>query len=160
MDTATRIMNAVNESRWDEIRQLVGAEPALAATRDAAGVSLLMQLLYRGQADTAAFVAGHITADIFEASAIGDTRRLAEILAATPAAVHAQSVDGWTALHLAGFTGQLESARMLLAHGADLSAYGGNYMRNMPLHAALAGRQNLDLIRLLLEHGAAVNATG
>ncbi len=160
MDAEARIMDAVKDGRWDELKQLVGADPALAATRDASGVSLLMMLAYRGQADAATFVAGHLTPDIFEATVLGDTRRLAEIVAATPAAVHAQSSDGWTPLHLAGFVGELESAKLLLAHGASVSAYGDNYMRNMPLHAALAGRQNLDLIRLLLEHGAAVNATG
>jgi ankyrin repeat protein len=160
MAASQEIMDAVGKSDWDAVKQLVTAKPKLASTRDATGVSLVLMLAYRGANEAAAFVAQHAVLDIFDAIAMGDVRRLGEIIAANPNAVHAVSADGWTPLHLAGFFGQVESARVLLEHGASVSAYGSNYMRNMPLHAALAGRQNEALVRLLLEHGAEVNATG
>jgi ankyrin repeat protein len=160
MDAQTRIMDAVKEAKWDEVRRLIGSEPSLAAARDASGVSLVMTLAYYGQTELAALAAAHKATDIFEATALSDLAHLEEILAATPGAVNTQSADGWTALHLAGFFGRPQAAKLLIAHGADFSAYCNNAMRNMPLHAALAGAQNIELIRLLLESGASVKATG
>jgi ankyrin repeat protein len=160
MDAQTRIMDAVKEAKWDEVRRLVEAEPSLAASRDASGVSLVMMLAYRGQTDLASLLASKVTADIFEATALGEHARLEAILATTPGAVNTQSADGWTPLHLAGFFGRADAAKLLLAHGADISAYCNNSMRNMPLHAALAGAQNVELIRLLVDSGASVKATG
>lgn len=158
MDATPEMMHAVKQADLEKVERLIAAEPALAAARDATGVSLVMMLLYRGANEAAGFVAGHVALDVFEATAMGDAVRLAAIIAATPGAVRAVSADGWTPLHLAEFFGQIESARLLLAHGASVSEYGSNYMRNIPLHAALSGRQNADLVRILIEHGAEVNA--
>jgi ankyrin repeat protein len=160
LDETQEILKAAEQGKWEAVKQLVSDNPKLAAARDATGVSLLMMLAYRGANDAAAFVARHTALDVFEATVMGDCNRLTEILAATPDAVAAVSADGWTPLHLAGFFGRAESAKLLLAHGASVSAYGNNYMRNMPLHAALAGSQDAALVRLLLEHDADVNAKG
>jgi uncharacterized protein len=160
MDARAQILAAVSAANWNEVRQRVNASPALAAIRDDAGVSLTMMLAYRGANELASLVASHLAPDVFEATTLGDTARLEQILAATPEAVNSQSADGWTALHLAGFFGQVEAAKLLLAHGASVSAYGNNYMRNLPLHAALSGAQNQALVSLLLEHGANANAAG
>ena len=84
MDTRAQVLAAVNAANWNEVKRLVSAGPALAATRDDAGVSLTMMLAYRGANELAGFVASHIEPDVFEATTLGDTTRLAQILAATP----------------------------------------------------------------------------
>ncbi|MEJ0045334.1 MAG: ankyrin repeat domain-containing protein [Rhodospirillales bacterium] len=147
MAASEKLMDAVKDNQWDTVRQLISAEPALASARGADGVSLLMMLAYRGQTELAALVASHVGPDVFEATVLGDTGRLGRLLADAPEAVHSLSADGWTPLHLAGFFGQVESAKLLLASGANVSACGSNYMRNTPLHAALSGAPNPSLVR-------------
>ena len=46
----------------------------------------------------------------------------------------------------------------LLARGADVTARSRNSTDNMPLHAAIAGRRDAEVIRRLVEAGADVNA--
>jgi ankyrin repeat protein len=59
-------------------------------------------------------------------------------------------------LHLACFFGP-GLAEALIARGADVGARSRNPMQNMPLHAAAAARSK-EAVRVLLEHGADVNA--
>ena len=70
----------------------------------------------------------------------------------------AYSYDGWTALHLAAFFGQLEAAARLLEAGGRLAAVSRNPLANTPLHAAVAGGQP-DVSVFLIARGADVNAT-
>ena len=55
------------------------------------------------------------------------------------------------------FVNELECAKLLLAHGADVNR-GRDESKETPLHHALAGRADIELIRLLIDHGADVNA--
>eukprot|EP01062_Namystynia_karyoxenos_P022887 TRINITY_DN18801_c0_g2_i1.p1 TRINITY_DN18801_c0_g2~~TRINITY_DN18801_c0_g2_i1.p1 ORF type:complete len:1636 (+),score=475.90 TRINITY_DN18801_c0_g2_i1:83-4909(+) len=75
---------------------------------------------------------------------------------ASPAAVGARDTGGWTALHAAARTGQLEQARLLLELGADPLAVVPSKGR-MPLHWA-AGEGHAGLVRLLAEAGPAAVA--
>ncbi len=56
---------------------------------------------------------------VFEAAAFGRVERLGQILDEDRTRAHAISDDGFTALHLAIFGGQVESVRLLLERGAD-----------------------------------------
>jgi ankyrin repeat protein len=58
---------------------------------------------------------------------------------------------GWAddyPLHKVAIWGDLEAARILFAHGANVNAQGED--GDTPLHRAISG----DMIQLLLEHGA------
>ena len=55
------------------------------------------------------------------------------------------------------FVNQLECARLLLAHGADVNR-GRDESMETPLHHALAGGADIEVIRLLVDSGADVNA--
>jgi len=146
-----------------EVADAVQADPGLAAWRDPQGVSALLWAVYCGQTLVRDFLIARLAADsialdIFEAAAVGDEARLVALLAAEPELVHSFSGDGWTPLHLAAGFGTPAAVAALLAAGAAIDAVSRNPQQNQPLHAALALGKNAETVRLLLAHGAPVNA--
>jgi ankyrin repeat protein len=95
--------------------------------------------------------------DIFEATAAGNSERVAEILDRDARAAGSWSPDGFAALHFAAFFDRPEIARNLIRHGADIAAVSKNQMRVTPLHSAAAARSR-EIVRLLVENGAPTNA--
>ncbi|HEY2845577.1 MAG TPA: ankyrin repeat domain-containing protein [Bryobacteraceae bacterium] len=74
------------------------------------------------------------------AAAAGQNAEIVTLLLEHGAHANAQQSGGWTALHSAAQNGDLESARALLAGGADVSARAENHQK--PLDLALTkGRQ-------------------
>jgi ankyrin repeat protein len=126
--------------------------------RDERGLSPAMHALYRGELEAAERLVPE-EPNVFEAAAFGLTGRLRELLDAEPALASAFSGDGFTALHLAAFTGHPDAVRLLLERDADPNAVATSPEIGpvQPLHSAAATRQ-LDSARLLVEHGADVNA--
>lgn len=141
------------------LTSMVNADPALVDAVNDNGVCAVMFATYYGRKEAAQLlVSSGARVDAFLASALGDVARLGKALEADPAVISKYSVDGWTPLHLAAFFGQKAAAELLIAEGASVLARSTNAMNNHPLHAAAAGRSR-DLVALLLEHGAEVNAT-
>jgi uncharacterized protein len=140
------------------LRRILEEDPGASEARDATGVSLLMQCLYRGQRDLAELIAGKKKLDIFEAAGLGRIDRLRACIDDSPtgSSIDSASRDGFTALHFACFFGQPETARLLLEHGAAVDVVAANATRVMPLHSAASAR-NLEAARLLVERGAPVN---
>ena len=139
------------------LRRLLEEDPKMAEARDPSGVSLLMHALYRGRRDLAELIAARKKElDIFEAAALGKLERLKDC-ASDVVAVNLRSTDGFTALHFACYFGQPDAVRLLIAEEAAVDAVASNSMKLMPLHSAASAR-NLEAARLLLEHGAAINA--
>lgn len=95
--------------------------------------------------------------DIFAASMAGRAELVRTMLNDNKALAKLVSHDGWTPLHLAAFFGHKDAVAALLDAGASVTERSKNAMANMPLHAGAAGR-NLELVKLLLEHGAPVRA--
>jgi ankyrin repeat protein len=141
----------------DGLRRLLEEDPGTAEARDASGVSLLMHTLYRGRRDLAELIAAKKRAlDIFEAAALGKLEQFKD-RAGDGAIMNSRSNDGFTALHFACFFGQPDAARLLIERGALVDVVANNPMKLMPLHSAASAR-NLGAARLLLEHGAPINA--
>jgi len=115
--------------------------------------------LYVADPTRAEQLADGVDLDVFEAAALGKHQRLVELLASHPELAAARTHDGFTALHLtAFFAGDPESAGLLLAHGAQPGAVADNPTRVTPLNSA-AARGHVAIVRLLLDHGAEVDAT-
>lgn len=143
------------------VATLLQADPALVRARDASGHSPIMAAAYRGQAGVLALLRAYVPEPtLHEAVVLGDVERLRVLLTEEPSATNALSPDGWTALHLAGFFGQAEAARVLLEAGAEVDVWSENAMRNTPLHAAIAGAREKAVIEPLVAAGADVNAAG
>jgi len=153
-----KVLTAIRARDFAAIRRLVGEDPGLVEARDDAGRSLVLAAAYGGAPDIAEWLGNRRTLDMFEAAAVGDVARASIILNGAPAALDAFNTDGWTPLHLAAYFGQVAMVRFLLAEGALLDEYSRNAYGNLPLHAAIAGRQSVPLVRLLLDEGADPNA--
>jgi ankyrin repeat protein len=150
----------IRQGKTAEIAEAVEAQPSIAKSRDAQGISALMLAVYTQQPVIRDFLLTHLSdLDIFEAAAIGDCTRLHQLIAEDAMSARAVSPDGWTPLHLAAAFASAEPVTLLLEHGAHVHQFSHNPMRNQPLHACIALNHSLDVVRALLECGADVNAT-
>jgi uncharacterized protein len=158
LDGKQEVIAAIQSGDAEQLKALLVEDRSLASTRDAGGVSALMHSLYRQRQDMVdALRATGMEFDVFEATSLGRSDLVAELIARDPRLANARSGDGFTPLHFAAFFGQESVARALLEHHADAGAVAENPMKVMPLHSAATGR-NLAIVRALLEHGAPVNA--
>jgi ankyrin repeat protein len=152
---------AVQRGDRAAVESALAAAPRLATARDDAGVSVLCLAVYNEQDEIAALLSGRRTnLDIFEASTLGDTRRVAQLLAAHPELLNAFSPDGFHPIGFACFFGRRDVFDLLLARGADLEAPSRNAQQVRPIHSAAAHRDPLvalDLVRRLLAVGASPN---
>jgi uncharacterized protein len=155
---ATEVIEAVQTGNTEKLRSLLAENSALAASRDATGVSALMHAAYRRQTVCIAVLreAG-LPLDVFEATALGALDALADLIATDPSLARAYSADGFTALHFAAYFSQPAAGRFLLDHGAEATAVAKNPTSVMPLHSAVSS-SNVEMVRDLLKHGAPVNA--
>ena len=156
--TSEDFFAAIEAGETDRVRALLDADPSLANSRDAEGVSALMRARYRFDDALVDTIRSHAPElDVFEAASYGDMRRLEELLESDPASVAATTGDGFTALHLAAFFGHPDATRLLVRHEADVDAPGTGWMTGTALHAAASAR-HADVVAVLLEAGADPNA--
>ena len=120
-------------------------------------MSDVLQAIYRGDREEAERLAAGRELDVFEASALGRTDRLRELLDADPSLVNAYGDDGFHPVGLASFFGHVDAARLLYERGADAN-------QTAAIHAAAAAGDTgqdeatrYELVKLALEHGADPN---
>jgi uncharacterized protein len=129
-------------------------------------MSDLLQALYQGnRARAEAYLAENPELTIFEAAAAGRTERVRELLREDPSLANAFGDDGFHPLGLACFFGHVDTARVLLEHGADGNALSRNdRIQTAAIHAAAASNEEgtdeatrYELVKLVLDHGANPN---
>jgi len=159
MNELKPFFDAIKKGKREAVRELLGQTPSLAGMPDPdSGLSGLMTALYYGHAAIADFFIDRgVILNQFEAAASGQVSRLQELLGAQPDQIDNFSPDGFQALGLAAFFGQVAAARWLSVHGSQVNMPSRNAMRVMPLHSAVAAR-NVEIARALIDHGADVNA--
>ena len=151
-------VQAVKAGDSVRVQQMLDADPALLATVKQQGTSPVLLALYNGEPAVATlFIAHGATLDIFEAAATGRTERVRELVQEDPDLANAFASDGFQPLGLAAFFGHREAVELLLAYGASVNSPSHNAQKVMPLHSAVAG-QHADIVAVLLDHGAKVNA--
>ena len=126
-------------------------------------MSDVLQAIYRGDRAEAERLAQGKELDVFEASALGRTARVRELLDAEPSLVNAYGDDGFHPVGLASFFGNVDTARLLYERGADANQVARNeHIQTAAIHAAAASEgkdesTRYELVKLALEHGADPN---
>lgn len=155
------IFTAIEEGDLAGVERILATDRGALEARNPEGLSPITVAAYWGERQVLALlVEAASTLDIWEAAVVGDADRAHYLVAGDPRLVEARSSDGFTALHLAVFFGSPETAEVLLAAGADVSARTTNALDNQPLHAAVAGADpaaRLASVKLLLDAGATPN---
>jgi ankyrin repeat protein len=154
----TELLDAIRAGDADVVQTIVARDPEAPRACAAQGTSAVLTAVFHGRGALLPLLLPHVDLDLAEAAVVGDVARVRALLDADPAMLDTPVHDGWTALHLAAFTGQRDVAAALVARGASVAAWSMNSTANQPLHAALAGREEPALVRLLVESGADVNA--
>lgn len=158
MDALDSLFGAIYAGDTAAVSAAVSRDPALARARNAETLSALQFARFMGRPDVFdALIAAGPALDFFEAASLDLVSRASECVEADATLIAAYSADGFTALHLAAYYGAPGAVRLLLDRGADPNAVTHNFLANMPIHAAAAGR-HIDNCVLLLERGADVNA--
>jgi uncharacterized protein len=151
-------IDAATQGDVAKVKTMLLHDPSLAQSRDENGLSVIMKAVYYGKHEVVAeLLAIDLQLDIFEAAATGQTDQVVALITKDPSLVNAYSVDGFTPLSLAVFFGHLETVNALLAAGAYVNAASRESMKVTPLASAAAANRN-DIARVLIEHGADVNA--
>ncbi len=87
------------------------------------------------------------------------TPRFIKLLLKAGADVESANAEGQTALMAVARTGNVEAAKLLLGHGANVNAREELGRANRP-HVGAPRKSSLQMIKLLVQHGADVNARG
>lgn len=159
---ARDLFDAIDAGDEAAVRAVLEADPGVASTRDADGVSATLHALYHGRGAIAQIVASALPSlDVFEAAALGHAGRLRQLLDEDRALARSFTADGFTALHYPAFFGAgdaIGATRALLDAGADVNARSRNDLSVLPIHSAVAGERD-DIVAVLIAAGADVNAT-
>ena len=158
MDLSQKYFQAIMDGDQTGVTKLLENDPSLLNTRVPSGVPTLLFAMYYGQpAIVRTLLERGAVVDVFSAAAIGIIGKLRAVLTGSPDLANAVAPDGFSPLGLACFFGQKEAVVLLLENGAKVNAAALNSQRVMPLHSAVAG-QHFEIAKLLVEHGALVNA--
>lgn len=102
-----------------------------------------------------------LISDVFALAQSGDSQRLKGVLESNPELSNTENDQGLTLLGYAAHFGHKDVVQVLIAFGADVNAVSHSKLDFIPsntaLHAAIAGQRNMDVMKLLLEHGANTN---
>jgi uncharacterized protein len=149
---------AIEKGDTAKLRRVLKADPKLAEARNERGVTPLLFALYQGNDKAVeAIRKAAKNLSIFEAAAVGDIKRLKELLETNRSLVESFTPDGFQPLALAAFFKQPEAVRVLLDHDADPDVPARNDMKVTALHAAAAAN-DFDIVKMLVDANADVNA--
>ncbi|MBP1994903.1 ankyrin repeat domain-containing protein [Paenibacillus eucommiae] len=153
------MIEAVKINNLEMVAELLSQDSSLVNASNSKGeTAILMAAYYQANEIKELLLKNGAELSIFEASAVGNTTRVRELLTESHELISSYSADGYTLLGLASHFGNEETVRFLLEQGADVNARskdGG--LNNMAIHAAIAGNFE-HIVRLLVSHGADVNA--
>ena len=143
----------------EKIIKLVNLFPGILSETNQQGISGLLLIAYHQlPAVLEAVLPLKQPLTLYEALACGQTKIVQEYMEKDASLLNQPAPDGFPPLSLACYFGHEDLAIYLIDLGADVNAVATNGTNIQALHAAVA-RNNVVLCKLLLEKGAAVNAT-
>jgi uncharacterized protein len=152
------LFDAIQAGETEKVESLLESNPELVNTKGPREFTPLIFSTYQRKDEiTRLFLNRGATLDVFSAAALGKTDAVLQLVGSDTLRANAQSVDGWTPLHLAAHFGRLETVKALHQLGADIDVKSTNPTNNTPMHAAIAGG-SLEVAEYLLDNGANVNA--
>jgi ankyrin repeat protein len=164
----TRFLEAITKDDVAAVRAILKEDPSLARTaKSARGNSALVVAAYvmtdgeyfypPAKNQVLQEVIRHAPpADVFEACLVGDLARARVFLDKDPNAVRDVERAGWTLLHAAAYSGNLEAVKLLISRGARIDAVANTKYKNTPIQTAMLTGQGA-VARALVEAGADVN---
>lgn len=158
MISLERFFSAIEDGDFEAVKEMLDEDPSLAHARSIDGMSPVLAAMYYDHPGIAQLIVtfgAHL--NIFEAAAVGRLDRVRDILNESPDLVDEIAPDGFQPLGLACYFDHEDVAAFLIERGAAVDSASHNPMKVMPLHSAVAARSQA-ITRLLLEHGAPVNA--
>ena len=152
------IIALIKHGNNEALEKIANENPSMLNVRTAQGISLLMFACYCRNSHAVSILKRHTSLlTIFEASGTGDINAVERELEKDPGLINSFSEDGFTPLGLASFFENAPIVRYLLEKGADPNLASNNHFHVAPLHSACAV-SNYDLVEILIENGANVNA--
>ncbi len=156
MGDAEDLIQAVKKNDVARVKDLLSKDPNLILTKTAEG-SLLQTAVYYGAKDAVkALLPRFPQLTIYEASAVGDARRLQHLLDEEPDLVNVPNKDGFTPLGLSAFFGHKAAVQVLLSRGAEVDTVDRSRFANTALDAAVAG-DHLEVVAILVNAHASPN---
>jgi ankyrin repeat protein len=168
--TVDEIITASVSGNLQQVTALLDAEPDLVNATNMFGSSAIHAAHYSGYPGIVnlLFARGRVL-DVFLAAELGMANELRARLDRDPSLAQQVSTAGATALHGACYWGSVAAARLLLERGADVNAFTrDSFLRIAPIGCAVATPNVpnpsddesviVELVQLLLAHGAQVNA--
>ncbi|MFC4304143.1 ankyrin repeat domain-containing protein [Cohnella boryungensis] len=153
-----QMIEAIKLNNVEKVSELINKDLSLVNAKNNRGeTAILMAAYYRSQEIKELLLNNGAELNIFEASAVGNSQRVKDLLNESPERVDSYSADGFTPLGLASHFGNEETVKLLLEHGADIDARGRDgSLNNMAIHAAIGGNHE-HIVKLLIEHGADIS---
>src|SRR5262245_14894380 len=135
-DIEQEFFDAIKQGNSDRVSELLKQKPELIKARTKNGTTPVMLAMFSRQRELAESLASGIEINIFEASALGRTERVRELLKKDPTLIKAFSPEGFTALH--GNLNHTDVVDLLIDSGADINAVSKNKFMATPLQSAIA----------------------
>jgi ankyrin repeat protein len=159
MITDSAITTSIREGHVDILSKALQENPALAEGDANEGVSLLLFAAYcRNQPAINLLKTYRTSLTIYEAVCTGEIAIAKALLDERPEELNIPSPDGFSLLGYACFFNQPAIARyLILEKGANVNQPSANALKVTPLHSA-AHHGATELVRLLIENGADINA--
>jgi ankyrin repeat protein len=158
MEQLYSLIEAIKSGNLHQVRSLLTAHPELAQARPEKGASPVLLAAFHQQHDILeVLLEKKEKLDIYEAAAVGNKKMLNRALNREPALINSFSAEGFPPLGLASYFNQREIVELLLAKEARVNIVAKNEIKATPLHEAVSAGL-VEIARLLLEHGARVDA--
>jgi len=149
------IHEAAELGHLDKVKACLANDPNQLNTEDAKGRTVLARAALSGKKELVEFLLEKGAAeDIFAASIVGHTDKVAALVKQDKNLVNAQDQGGKAALHWAALYGQKKVVELLLAEKADLNSLDENGFT--PLHWAAMFNKS-DVVEVLLANKAHLN---